>query len=199
MKTDPAHCPRLLARLIAAALALAVVLPFASWIIWSFGLPAGSLLSAEGLRWLALRAVPHSFSRHLAALVLALSAVGVWQLALAHPTVGPVRSRAFKLSLAASVLLVGGALVAALSPESPLLSINGTLRHSPFSVGIIAYAPFCATVLGLVYAAVVGVVRNASTLATALVHGPRLHAPWLLLAVALQYDWACICYVMGEN
>ncbi len=188
--------PRYLPWLICLGLLAAFVLPFAGWLAWSFGLPVGSLFSSEGLRWLALHAVGECFNHTLAVSVLATSALGVWQLALRHPTIPSMRRHAIQVCLAVSLLMLGIALVAALHPESPLLSINGSLYPSAFSRGFWPYITLCAAMLGVVYGFQVGLIRSLSLLVESLVYGVCRYILWLFLVLVLQFDWACIGYVL---
>lgn len=192
----PLSNPAFLPWLICLGLLAALVLPFASWLVWSFGLPVGSLFSSEGLRWLALHAIAECFNRTLAVSVLAASALGVWQQALRHPTIPSVRRHAIVITLSVSLLMVGVALLAALHPESPLLSINGTLYHSAYSRGFLPFLSLCAATLGVVYAFIIGLVRSLSLLVESLVYGVCRYILWLFLVLVLQFDWACVRYML---
>ncbi len=197
MRNRPALSnPRYLPWLICLGLLAALVLPFASWLVWSFGLPVGSLFSSEGLRWLALHAIAECFNRTLAVSVLAASAFGVWQQALCHPTIPSVRRHAIVGCIVVSLFMLCIALLAALHPESPLLSINGTLYHSAYSRGFLPYLTLCLTMLGVVYAFIVGLVRSLSRLVEVLVYGVCRFILWLFLVLVLQFDLACVWYMM---
>jgi p-aminobenzoyl-glutamate transporter AbgT len=85
--------------------------------------------------------------------------------------------------------------LAALHPDSPLLSINGTLANSPFSRGFFPAFLVSAVQLGVIYGFVVGAVRSLDALVSVLVHGIRRFSAWLLLFFIISFDYACLMYI----
>lgn len=187
---------KLLPRFICVALLVALLLPGVSWLVWSFGAPVDSLFTDEGLRWLFRHALPLCFDETLFVCILAGSAYGVWSLSLRHPSIPSVRRRAMLTALCTGVCMLGVLSLAAFHPSSPLLSINGTLRHSPFSQGFFPLFFLCAIALGVVHAFVVGAVRSSDALVRALLAGVRDCADWFLLVLVFNFDRACVCYVL---
>lgn len=181
--------------LIMASFIVAFVLPFVSWLIWSFGLPVESLLSSEGLRWLFLHSIANSFDNDLFFCVLAISALGVWLRVIPHPTIISVRRRAVLICLFVGLLLVSVASFAAFHPDSPLLSINGTIVGSPLSHGALPFLCNSIILLGIIYGFVVGAIRSLDTFVDVLVSGVRKYAPWLLLYLLVSFDAACMEYI----
>ncbi|MEE1234818.1 MAG: hypothetical protein UHS50_03940, partial [Bacteroidaceae bacterium] len=80
-------------------------------------------------------------------------------------------------------------------PDSPLLSINGTLANSPFSRGFFPAFLVSAVQLGVIYGFVVGAVRSLDALVNVLVHGVRRFIAWLLLIFIISFDYACLMYI----
>lgn len=185
----------ILSRCICAGLAVALVMPPISWLVWSFGVPVESLFSEEGLRWLFVRSISTSFNENLFFCVLVCTALGVWQRVLAHPTIGVVRRRAIRITLLVALLMGATASLAAFHPDSPLLSINGTLANSPFTRGFLPAFLVSAIELGVIYGFVVGAVRSLDALVSVLVHGMGRFGAWLLLFFVISFDHACLMYI----
>lgn len=189
----------ILSRLICAGLAVAFVLPPISWLVWSFGVPVGSLFSAEGLRWIFVHSISHSFNENIFFCVLACTAFGVWQCVLSHPTISVVRRRAIRVTLLVASLMAVMVSLAAFHPDSPLLSINGTLDNSPFSHGFIPAFFVSVVQLGVIYGFVVGAVRSLDALVSVLVRGIGKFAAWLLLFFIISFDYACLMYIFQNT
>lgn len=190
--------PLLLSRLICVCLAIAIALPFISWLTWSFGLPVASLFEPEGLRWLCVGSISQSFNAYFFICVMFSSALGVWQRALSHPTIADIRRRAVLACVLTAIFMLTVASFAVFRPDSPLLSINGTLANSPFSRGFVPFFLLSVIELGALFGFIVGNIRSLDSLVDAIVHGVRKYAAWLLFFFLVSFDYSCIAYVLQD-
>lgn len=180
-----------LASILLLLLAVAsLLLPCLTWILSAFDLPVRSLLSDEGLRWLFHNGSASLVAWPIELLVLFLVSLGAlrfagffsrpWQ----HPT-------AWYGSLLLLVLLLLPLCYAAFSVHSPLVSITGTLRHSPFIIGFPAALCLAFLFMACLFGLLSSRLKSLSDWALCLTYGLSRYAPWLLSAMLLSFLVSC--------
>ena len=178
-------------RLFGVSLVLALVLPFLSWVLSALGVPCRSLLDGEGLRWL-FRHAADSLHSQLVMLVLCLIlVVGVIQRSRLLPLARTIRQARFLRYAAVFAVVLAAIMLAATTPESPLLSITGGLAGSPLADGL----PFLAWLSVMVFCLCYGHSQREPW-TEMLTYGLRRYPLALPFAVVLSFCWQCIDYMM---
>ena len=90
------------------------------------------------------------------------------------------------------IALRGVSYVAAIAPESPLLSITGGLAGSPLLDGLLFLGWFSFIVFCLCYGH-----SEKKPWPQMLVHGIRSHPLAIPFAIVLSFCWQCISYMIG--
>lgn len=172
-------------------LVLAALLPFLSWVLSALGVPCRSILDDEGLRWLFRHANDCLHSRLVMLALCCTIMQGVIQKSRLFPLGKTFREpRFYRCATVYAVVLIVF-LLAALAPESPLLSITGGLAGSPlldglFFLGWLSFIIFC-----LCY----GCSSHESWIGM-LTFGIRRNPLFLPFAVVVSFCWQCIEYMV---
>ena len=179
-------------RAFAFCLVLAVVLPFASWMLSAVGVPCRSILDDEGLRWLFRHAADCLHSRLVMFALCCLMMQGVIQKSRLFPLGKTIRNPRFLRYAAVYAIVLLGIMFAAVAPNSPLLSITGGLAGSPlldglFFLGWLSFMVFC-----LCYGH-----TKQEPWTKMLTFGIRQHSLALPFAVVLSFCWQCIKYMIA--
>lgn len=182
----------LLSRIVLLLLAMASwVFPCLTWILSAFDLPVRSLFSDEGLRWLFYNGSASLVGYPIELIILFLLSLGAFRYVgfFSRPWKSPVAWYATLVLFVALVLLLASG---AFSVHSPLVSITGTLQHSPFLFGL--PTAFCLVLLvtALFYGLLSGRLKHASDFAALLTYGVSHYASWLLSAMLLSFLVSCI-------
>lgn len=174
-------------------LIVAALLPFLSWVLSALGVPCRSLLDDEGLRWLYSHA---SDSLRGFLVTFALCCVimqGVINRCGILPLSRTFRDRRFyRLAFVYAVILIGFLLAAVLTPNSPFLSITGSVADSPLLHGL----PFLGWFSFIVFCLCYGHPR-CKRWTRMLTYGLRRNPLALPFAVAVSFCWQCIKYMIG--
>ena len=179
-------------RVFCFCLVLAVLLPFLSWVLSALGVPCRSILDDEGLRWLFHHADDCLHSR----LVMLALCCTIMQGVILKSRLLPLsrtfcQPRFYRYAAVYAIVLIL-ILVAALAPESPLLSITGGLAGSPlldglFFLGWLSFIVFC-----LFYGH-----TKREPWPRMLTFGIRRHPLALPFAVVISFCWQCIAYMLN--
>ena len=174
-------------------LALAGLLPFLSWVLLALGVPCRSILDDEGLRWLFRHADDCLHSRLVMFALCCTIMQGTIQKSRLLPLSRTIREPRFYRYAAVYAVVLIVILLAALAPESPLLSITGGLAGSPlldglFFLGWLSFIVFC-----LCY----GHTRREPWIRI-LTFGIRRHPLVLPFAVVISFCWQCIDYMISS-
>lgn len=174
-------------------LVLAALLPFLSWVLSALGAPCRSILDDEGLRWL-FRHIDDCLHSRLVMLALCCTMMqGVIQKSRLFPLSQTFRQPRFYRCAAVYAVVLIIFLIAALAPESPLLSITGGLAGSPLVDGLFFLGWFTFIVFCICY----GHRKNESWVGM-LTYGIRRHPLALPFAVVVSFCWQCIAYMMSS-
>lgn len=178
---------------LSAAVFVAVVLPFVSWILSAVGLPVGSLLSDDGLRWLFIH-MPEQFANYYVIVsVMAISAYASLEYVHWGETESIYRTPlvvCFVLALFMDVLL----LLAAFHPHSPLISLTGRLNPSPFLHGLPFVLCFGLMFVAYVYGVLTHRITSVSTFRAFLSSGFERYGALMVLSMLLSFIFFCIRY-----
>lgn len=180
-----------LSRTILLLLVLAcLVFPCLTWILSAFDLPVRSLLSDEGLRWLFHNGSASLVAYPIEVVILFLVSLGALRFVgfFSRPW---QHSTAWYASLLFLLLLSLFLAYAAFSVHSPLVSITGTLRPSPFLDGLPAAVCLALLATALLYGLLSARLKHLSDMAGFFLYGISQYAPWLLSAMLLSFLVSC--------
>jgi len=147
---------KIIAWLVVVMVVAELLLVFISWLL-SAMMTEGvrSLLSGEGIRWMASTASSFIFTPLLAWIILGAMAAGCLvksNLLFALRYQSSYRHRlAFRLSLALFLVCIGVLLLLTVAPHAVLISATGSLWPSPFSTALIPALALMAFMLSLCY------------------------------------------------
>lgn len=175
----------------ACLLVVAALLPLLSWVLAALGVPCRSLLDDEGLRWLFRHASDCLHSRLVAFALCLLMMQGVIRQSLL-PLGNTFRQPRFYRCAAVYAAVLVSILLAAVSPDSPLLSITGGLVGSPlldglFFLGWLSFIVFC-----LCYGH-----GKHEPWTKMLTHSIRRHPLAIPFAIVVSFCWQCIQYIFA--
>lgn len=101
--------------------------------------------------------------------------------------------------LFAAVIVVSALLLCALHPQSPLLSVSGEIKNSPYIHGLPTIIIWCIIFLSAFYALLSQRVKTAEDLADLLTYGIRRFSSILMLAMLLSFITFCVTYIININ
>ena len=172
-------------------LVLAAVLPLLSWALSALGAPCRSILDGEGLRWLFRHASDCLHSRLVMFALCCLMMQGVIKRSL-FPMGKTFRKPRFYRYLAVYAVVLIAILLAAVAPESPLLSITGGLAGSPLLDGLLFLGWFSFIVFCLCYGH-----SRREPWTKMLTHGIISHPLAIPFAIVVSFCWQCVEYMLN--
>ena len=178
-------------RVFVLCLVLAAVLPILSWVLSALGVPCRSILDDEGLRWLFRHASDCLHSRLVMFALCCLMMQGVIKKSLL-PLGETFRKPRFYRYAAIYAVVFIAILLAAVAPDSPLLSITGGLAGSPLLDGLLFLGWFSFIVFCLCY----GHSKGKPWIGM-LTHGISSHPLAIPFAVIASFCYQCIEYMIG--
>lgn len=189
-----------LAYIILHLLLVAILLtPLISWVLSMLGLPCNNLLTDDGFRWFFLRSTSMLmpwWMFHLLSFLVALGCVQYSHLPQYRWHRHTIRQQqGFHTAMLVLSLLVILMLWLVLWPGSPLLSITGGLKHSPFIHGLPIMLALTVILTSLTYGFVSGVLRQWESIPLSLSYGLRQHATWIVDAIFLSLLIQLLGYV----
>ncbi len=179
-------------RIFVCVLVIAALLPFLSWVLSALGVPCKSILDDDGLRWLFRHA---SDCLHSQIVMLALCCTmmqGVIQKSRVFSFPKTFREPRFYRYAAVYAVVLILIFVAALSPDSPLLSITGGLAGSPLLDGLF----FLGWLTFMVFCLCYGHTKQEPWIKM-LTYGIRQHPLAIPFSVAVSFCWQCIEYMLN--
>ena len=176
-------------RAFVSCLVLAAMLPFLSWVLSALGMPCRSLLDGEGLRWLCRHAADSLHSRLVMLVLCCLMLLGAVQKSLL-PFGQTVRQSRFLRYVAVYLVVLIAILLAAIAPDSPLLSITGGIVGSPLMDGF----PFLVWLSFLAFCLCYGHGKRESWMSM-LTYGISRHPLAIPFAIVLSFCWQCLQYM----
>lgn len=171
--------------------------PCGSWVLSAFDFPVRSLLSDEGWRWLFVHGIRSMVNYWGVLFFLFLTAVGTVEYNGLFSRRQRLSHTGLYASLAVLVLLLAVLFLAATYTQSPLLSLTGNLRHSPFLVGLLPSLCLVVMIASYVYGIFSMHIRGIDGFCDMLAHGFRHHAVWLLNAMFLSFLVECLKYILA--
>ena len=189
---------KFLSYLILLLLLVAVMLPIFSWILSALGFDCKSLLSEEGWRWIFYN-IPIACANRWTTLCLCatIGAGSVIQCGILDRKKKEEDVNALYLVLIVLVLLLAIILLSALHPHSPLLSITGQLKNSPFIQGLPTVFIWCVIFLSILYAIQTHRVKTVGDFSDLLTYGIRRFAPLLVIVMLLSFIARCVSYIFN--
>jgi p-aminobenzoyl-glutamate transporter AbgT len=183
--------------LIVLLIVLSVMLPIISWILSALGLDCKSLLSEEGWRWIFYN-IPIACANRWTTLCLCAT-IGVGSVIRCAILDRKKKEdvNALYLVLIVFVLLLVIILLSALHPHSPLLSITGQLKNSPFIQGLPTVFIWCVIFLSILYAILTHRLKTVGDFSDLLTYGIRRFAPLLVVVMLLSFITRCVSYIFN--
>ena len=188
---------KVLSYLILLLVVIAVMLPVFSWILSALGFDCKSLLSEEGWRWIFYN-IPLACANKWNVLCFS-SVIGVGSIIrcgiLDRKT--PKDLNALYFVSVILVLLIAVLLLSALHPHSPLLSVTGEVRNSPFIQGLPTVFVWCVIFLSILYALQTQRVKSIDDFADLFTYGIRRFPSILVIAMLFSFVTRCIAYIFN--
>lgn len=104
-------------------------------------------------------------------------------------------TNALYLVLIVFVLMVSALIFSALHPHSPLLSITGEIKNSPYIYGLPTVITWCLIFLSALYAVQSQRIKTIEGFADLLTYGIRRFPAVLLIVMLLSYIISCLTYM----
>lgn len=188
---------RFLSYLILLLIVVAMMLPIISWMLSAMGFDCKSLLSEEGWRWIFYN-IPIACANKWNVLCIS-SIIGVGSIIrcgiLDRKTKKDTKVLYFVLFVL--VLLIAILLVCALHPHSPLLSVTGELKNSPFIHGLPTVFIWCVIFLSILYAVFTQRIKTVEDFSAMFTHGIRSLSSVIVIAMLLSFIVRCIAYIFN--
>lgn len=188
---------KFLSYLILLLLVVAVMLPIFSWILSALGFDCKSLLSEEGWRWIFYNIPIACANRWTTLCLCAMIGMGSIIRCGILDRKKKEDANALYLVLIVLVLLLAIILLSALHPHSPLLSITGQLKNSPFIQGLPTVFIWCVIFLSILYAIQTRRVRTVEDFSDLLTYGIRRFASVLVVVMLLSFVTRCVLYIFN--
>lgn len=185
--------------LILFLIVVSILLPVISWIISALGFDCKSLLSEEGWRWM-FYTVPISFLNRWTLLCLsAIIGIGSIIRSGIFSTQKKKDINALYLVLIVLVFFTSVLLFSALHPHSPLLSVTGEIKSSPFIHGLPTIIIWCVIFLSAIYAVQTQHVKTIEDFSDLFTYGIRRFASVIVIAMLLSFIASCFSYIFNIN
>lgn len=186
-----------LSYLILLLIVVAIMLPIVSWMLSAMGFDCKSLLSEEGWRWIFYN-IPIACANKWNVLCVS-SVIGVGSFIRCGILDRKTKKDIHALYLVSFVLvlLVAILLVCALHPQSPLLSVTGELRNSPFIHGLPTVFIWCVIFLSILYAVLTKRIKTIEDFSDLFTHGIRRFSSVIVIAMLLSFIVRCIAYMFN--
>ena len=175
-----------------SCLVLAALLPFLSWVLSALGLPCRSILDGEGLRWLFRHASDCLHSQLVMFALCCLMMQGVIKKSRLLPLGRTFREPRFLRYVAVYAVVLILILLAAVTPESPLLSITGGIAGSPLLDGLLFLGWLSFMVFCLCYGH-----TKREPWTSMLTYGIQSHPLAIPFAIVVSFCWQSIQYMMN--
>ena len=186
-----------LSYLILLLLVVAVMLPIISWILSALGFDCKSLLSEEGWRWIFYN-IPVACANKWNVLCIS-SIIGLGSVIRCGIFDRKTKKdiNALYLVSIVLVLLVALLFVIALHPHSPLLSVTGEIKNSPFIHGLPTVFIWCVIFLSILYAFQTQRIKTIEDFSDLFTYGIRRFSSIIVIAMFLSFVTRCIAYIFN--
>ena len=188
---------KFLSYLILLLIVVSAMMPIFSWILSALGFDCKSLLSEEGWRWIFYNiplACANKWNVLCISFIICLGCVircGIFN----RRTKKDIN--ALYLVSFVFVLLVAILLISALHPQSPLLSVTGEIKNSPFIQGLPTVFIWCIIFLSILYALQTQQIKTIEDFSGLLTYGIRRFAAVILIIMLLSFVIRCIAYIFN--
>ena len=186
---------RLLSYLILLLMVVAVMLPIISWILSVIGFDCKSLLNEEGWRWIFYN-IPIACANRWTTLCLSII-IGIGCV-IRSGILHPQKKKEFHTLYIVSVVLViltATLLLCALHPHSPLLSVTGQIKNSPFIHGLPTIFIWCVIFLSMLYALLAQHVKTMEDFSDLFTYGIKKFSSVIVFAMLLSFVISCFTYI----
>lgn len=188
---------KFLSYLILLLIVVSAMMPIFSWILSALGFDCKSLLSEEGWRWIFYNiplACANKWNVLCISFTICLGCVircGIFD----RRTKKDIN--ALYLVSFVFILLVAILLISALHPQSPLLSVTGEIKNSPFIQGLPTVFIWCIIFLSILYALQTQQIKTIEDFSGLLTYGIRRFAAVILIIMLLSFVIRCIAYIFN--
>ena len=186
---------KVLSYLLILLIVLSVLLPIISWILSALGLDCKSLLSDEGWRWMFYN-VPVCYVNKWTMLFFSV-VIGLGSVMRCGILDDKKDRNALYVVLITSVFIVVALLLSALHPQSPLLSVTGEIKNSPYIHGLPTILVWCIIFLSALYSILSHRVKNADEFVDLLTYGIRRYSTMVLIVMLSTFISSCFTYIFN--
>lgn len=187
-----------------ALIAAELLLALSSWLVVAIAPEASihSLLSGEGIRWMAGHFVDTASSPLLVWMVLLSLAWGGFRQCGIVSDLRTAKSLsfwqrfAFQVVAVELVVIVGVLIALVAVPHAALLGVTGSLTHSSFMAGVVPMLALGLAILSASYGLASGHLRDIGAVTLALVSGIRAAAPLFLIYVLAAFFYHTLLFVL---
>ena len=106
---------------------------------------------------------------------------------------------ALYLVLIVLVFITSALLFSALHPHSPLLSVTGEIKNSPYTHGLPTIIIWCVIFLSTLYAIQTQRIKTINDFSELFIYGIRRFASVIVIAMLLSFVTSCFTYMFNIN
>lgn len=186
-----------LSYLILLLIVVSVMLPILSWMLSALEINCKSLLSEEGFRWIFYHLPIVCANKWNVLCITSVIGIGsVMRSGILDRKENSDIKALYTVSVVL-VLLVALLMVCALHPHSPLLSVTGEVRNSPFIHGLPTVFIWCVIFLSSVYALQTGRIKTIQDFSDLLTYGIRRFPSFIVIVMLLSFVIHCAIYIFN--
>ena len=163
----------------------------------ALGYDCKSLISEEGWRWVFYN-IPIACANKWTTLCISIiiGCGSVIRSGILHPQKKKEFNALYIVSFVL-VILTAALLLSALHPHSPLLSVTGEVRNSPFIQGLPTVFIWCVVFLSILYAVQTERIKTIEDFTDLLTFGIRKFSSVIVIAMLLSFTVRCITYIFN--
>jgi p-aminobenzoyl-glutamate transporter AbgT len=173
------------------------MLPIISWMLSALGYDCKSLISEEGWRWVFYN-IPIACANRWTTLCISIiiGCGSVIRSGILHPQ----KKKEFNslyIVLFVLVILTSVLLLCALHPHSPLLSVTGQIKNSPFIHGLPTILIWCIIFLSTLYALLAQHIKTMDDFSDLFTYGIKKFSSVIVIAMLLSFIISCLIYIFN--
>jgi len=188
---------KFLSYLILLLVVVSIMIPIISWMLSAMGFDCKSLLSEEGWRWIFYN-IPIVCANKWNVMCVSLI-IGIGSVIRCGILDRKNRKDANALYLVSVilVLLVAVLFIFALHPHSPLLSVTGEIKNSPFIHGLPTVLIWCVIFLSVLYAVQIQRIKTIEDFSDMFTYGIKRFSAVIVVTMLLSFIIRCLAYIFN--
>lgn len=188
---------RFLSYLILLLIVVSFMLPIISWMLSALGYDCKSLISEEGWRWVFYN-IPIACANRWTTLCISIiiGCGSVIRSGILHPQKKKEFNSLYIVSFVL-VILTSVLLLCSLHPHSPLLSVTGQIKNSPFIHGLPTILIWCIIFLSTLYALLAQHIKTMDDFSDLFTYGIKKFSSVIVIAMLLSFIISCLIYIFN--